>query len=441
MVKGRIGLRMLAATWLVLAGTTPAIAQEARQHWEQMCQIRKDKLDLILPQAMRENGIDMWIVASREGHDDPNAALIGAGYVGDIGYYVFTDPGEGRIERAAMGVGGAAFDQCPLYDVRKSPSELKAFVTQRNPRRIGINIASEIGTADGLSHSLHERLRETLGPHLSARLVSAEKLVSDFRSRHSTTEIAAFARAGEYSRTISERALSSEVITPGKTTTGDVAWWMMDQLQKEGLGNSFGIPSIYILGPGPRGPVSGDHVIQPGDLITMDWGVNFLTAYTDMKRMAYVLKAGENAPPPGVQRAFDKALEIRRMILDVIKPGITAGDALAAVNSRVAQTPGLALGRYDDPVADPTVSDVVIGSHSVGDLGHGSGPSMADFNPLRMSYTLRPSNFLSIELFLYTPVPEWGGRKIKIPLEDNGVVTERGLEWVYPANSRILLVK
>ena len=223
MVKGRIGLRMLAATWLVLAGTTPAIAQEARQHWEQMCQIRKDKLDLILPQAMRENGIDMWIVASREGHDDPNAALIGSGYVGDIGYYVFTDPGEGRIERAAMGVGGAAFDQCPLYDVRKSPSELKAFVTQRNPRRIGINIASEIGTADGLSHSLHERLRETLGPHLSARLVSAEKLVSDFRSRHSATEIAAFARAGEYSRTIAERALSSEVITPGKTTTGDVA--------------------------------------------------------------------------------------------------------------------------------------------------------------------------------------------------------------------------
>lgn len=440
-MKDRIGLRMLAAASLVLASTTPAIAQEVRQRWEQMCQIRKDKLDLILPQAMRENGIDMWIVASREGHDDPNAALLGGGYVGDIGYYVFTDPGEGRIERAAMGVGGAAFDQCPLYDVRKSPAELKAYVAQRNPRRIGINIASEIGTADGLSHSLHERLRETLGPDLSARLVSAEKLVSDFRSRHSATEIAAFARAGEYSRTIAERALSSEVITPGKTTTGDVAWWMMEQLHNEGLGNSFGIPSIYILGPGPRGPVSGDHVIQRGDLITMDWGVNFLTAYTDMKRMAYVLKAGENAPPPGVQRAFDKALEIRRMILDVIKPGITAGDALAAVNSRVAQTPGLALGRYDDPVADPKVSDVVIGSHSVGDLGHGSGPSMADFNPLRMTYTLQPSNFLSIELFLYTPVPEWGTRKIKIPLEDNGVVTERGLEWAYPANSRILLVK
>lgn len=441
----RFGSRALALAPMALAVAlaVPASANphEARQRWEQLCQIRKDKLDLILPEAMRENGIDMWIVASREGHDDPNAVLLGGGYVGDIGYYVFTDRGAGRIERAAMGVGGAAFDQCPLYDLKASPTQLRAFVEARNPKRIGINVASEIGTADGLSHSLHEKLREDLDADLSARLVSAEKLVSDFRSRHTATEIAAFTRAGEYARTITERALSSEVITPGKTTTGDVAWWMMEQLHKEGLGNSFGIPSIYILGPGPRGPVSGDHVIQPGDLITMDWGVNFLTAYTDMKRMAYVLKPGENAPPPGVQRAFDKAVTIRQMILDVIKPGITAGEALAAVNRQVAQTPGLVLGRYDDPSADGKVSDVVIGSHSVGDLGHGSGPSMADFNPLRMTYTLRPSNFLSIELFLYTQVPEWGTRKIKIPLEDNGIVTERGLEWAYPVNSRILLVK
>ncbi|WP_204267784.1 hypothetical protein, partial [Citrobacter koseri] len=66
----------------------------------------------------------------------------------------------------------------------------------------------------------------------------------------------------------------------------------------------------------------------------------------------YVLRPGENAPPAGVQRAYDKAQDIRRMILDVIRPGVTAGDALAAVNKRVAETPGLVLGRYDDPSKD-----------------------------------------------------------------------------------------
>ncbi len=432
-------LALALALSTVLA--SPVAAQEAKRRWDELCQIRKDKLDIILPEAMRENGIDMWIVAGREGHDDPNAMLLGGGYIGDIGYYVFTDRGGGRIERAAFGIGGAAFDQCPLYDLRPAPSELGAFVKARQPRRIGINVATEIGSADGLSHSLHERLRAELGPDFSARLVSAEKLVSDFRSRNTALGLAAFSKAGEYSRTIVERALSNEVIRPGHTTTGDVAWWMMEQLHTLGLGNSFGLPSIYILGPGPRGPVSGDHVIQPGDLITVDWGVNYLTAYTDMKRMAYVLKAGENAPPAGVQRAYDKGQAIRAMILDVIRPGITAGDALAAVNKRVAATPGFVLGKYDEPSADPKVTDVVIGSHSVGDLGHGSGPSMADFNPLRMTYTLRPGNLLSVELFVYTVVPEWGTRKIKIPLEDNGVVTQSGLQWAYPPNSRILLVK
>ena len=436
-------LRSVLAVVLALSGAlaAPATAQEAKRRWDELCQLRKDKLDIVLPQAMRENGIDMWIVAGREGHNDPNAMLLGDGYIGDIGYYVFTDRGGGRIERAAFGIGGAAFDQCPLYDLRPAPSELAAFVKARQPKKIGINVASEIGSADGLSHSLYEKLRETLGPELSARMVSAEKLVSDFRGRHTALGIAAFAKAGEYSHTIVERALSNEVIRPGHTTTGDVAWWMMEQLHKEGLGNSFGLPSIYILGPGPRGPVSGDHVIQPGDLITVDWGVNYLTAYTDMKRMAYVLKPGENAPPPGVQRAYDKGQVIRGMILDGIRPGVTAGDALAAVNRKVAATPGYVLGKYDDPSADPKVTDVVIGSHSVGDLGHGSGPSMADFNPLRMTYTLRPGNLLSVELFVYTVVPEWGTRKIKIPLEDNGVVTDSGLQWVYPPNSRILLVK
>jgi hypothetical protein len=32
--------------------------------------MRREKFDRILPEAMRENGIDMWIVAMREGHHD-----------------------------------------------------------------------------------------------------------------------------------------------------------------------------------------------------------------------------------------------------------------------------------------------------------------------------------------------------------------------------------
>ena len=84
---------------------------------------------------------------------------------------------------------------------------------------------------------------------------------------------------------------------------------------------------------------------------------------------------------------------------------------------------------------------MVIGCHSVGNSGHGIGPSIAFFNPVRLQFELRPGNLLSIELFAYTAMPEWDGAKVRIPLEDDALLTERGIEWLYPKNDRILLVK
>jgi hypothetical protein len=58
-----------------------------------------------------------------------------------------------------------------------------------------------------------------------------------------------------------------------------------------------------------------------------------------------------------------------------------------------------------------------------------------------MKYTLQPSNLLSIELFAYTAIPEWGGRKLRVPLEDDAVLTTRGIEWLYPVAERVLLIR
>jgi hypothetical protein len=54
---------------------------------------------------------------------------------------------------------------------------------------------------------------------------------------------------------------------------------------------------------------------------------------------------------------------------------------------------------------------------------------------------LHPGNLLSIELFAYTAIPEWGGKKLRIPLEDDAVVTARGIEWLYPVNQKVLLIR
>ena len=429
---------------LVLPIMIPSIAhaQESRRRWERLCQIREEKFDRILPEVMRENGIDLWIVAQKEGHADPLYEDLGRGYTSRIGYYLFFDRGGDRIERTALGVTGPMLEQCPVYDRVDGAADLPKYLAARNPKRIGINTSDEIGAADGLTHTLYLHLQQTLGPAFAGRMVSAEKLVSDYRSRHVASEIVAFGEAGEWSRTIAERALSNEVITPNRTTLAEVAWWMWDQLLAHGLGSSFDMPSVYVTGPNGIEDTSNERIIRPGDLLVIDWGVGYLGFWTDIKRMAYVLRDGEKGAPPGIQRAFDRALEVRALIRRTAKAGTTAQVMLDHLNQAVAGTPGFGLMKvFNQPSQDPGVTDVIIGCHSVGDLGHGSGPSMAFFNPLQLGFQIRPSNLFSIEFFAYTAAPEWGGRKVRIPLEDDAVVTERGVEWVYPVNRRILLVK
>lgn len=421
-----------------LLNSSPAYSQEARARWERMCQIRAEKFDLIMPAAMQNNDLDMWIVVMREGNHDPLWEALGRGYVGGWAYYVFSNQG-GRVERAVLGAGGYRLEQCGVYDYFGGPDELADYVSSRNPERIGVNMANSIGGADGLSHTSYLHLRETLGTY-GNRLVSAERFVSDFRSTRTAIEIAAFAEAGEISREIAERAFSNEVITPGVTTLEDVAWWMSDQQLERGLESSFDMPSVYITGPEGIAATSTDRIIQRGDLLMLDWGVGYLDFYTDMKRVAYVLRDGETVAPQGIQYAFDQALEVRDVMKASIKPAASAQIALDATWQAI-RAAGFNQIAFNQPSSDASVTDVVIGPHSVGNWGHGIGPSLAFFNPEQLTYELRPSTLISIELFAYTANPDWDNAKIRIPLEDDAVVTERGVEWLYPANSHLLIIK
>jgi len=430
---------LIATILLALsAPSTPASAQEARARWERMCQIRAEKFDLVLPEAMRANELDMWIVVMREGLLDPLWEALGRGYVGGWAYYVFT-AGDRRVERAALGVAGYRLEQCGVYDYFGPAEELASFVAERDPRRIGVNMASSIGGADGLSHTSYLHLVRELGRY-GERLVSAERFVSDFRSTRTASEIAAFAEAGEISREIAERAFSNEVITPGVTTLEDVAWWMSDQQLARGLESSFDMPSVYVTGPRGIEATSTDRVIRRGDLLMLDWGVGYLDFYTDMKRVAYVLREGETDAPPGVRHAFERALAVRDVMKASIKPAATAQASLDATWAAI-EAAGFRQIEFNQPSDDPSVTDVVIGPHSVGNWGHGIGPSLAFFNPTRLTYELRPGTLISVELFAYTANPEWGGAKIRVPLEDDAVVTARGIEWLYPVNRRLLIIK
>ena len=117
---------------LVVAVVVPMTAQEARRRWEMERQIRLDKFEQVLPRAMRDNGIDMWIVAVKENHYDPLWKDLGRGYVTGIGYYVFTDRSADRIERAALGPGGYLLAESGAYDTLAPASTLADYMEGQN---------------------------------------------------------------------------------------------------------------------------------------------------------------------------------------------------------------------------------------------------------------------------------------------------------------------
>jgi len=38
-------------------------------------------------------------------------------------------------------------------------------------------------------------------------------------------------------------------------------------------------------------------------------------------------------------------------------------------------------------------------------------------------------------------MPEWGGKKLRVPIEDDALITSRGIEWLYPVNPGVLVIK
>ena len=452
MSKNRILMALLSL--IVILQGFDAQAQEARARYEMMKLIRKEKLDLVLPGAMRDNNVDMWIHVIRRGDPDPLALDLGVrmgGYIDQkLCFIIFTDRGGDRIERTVLGGRGDR----ELYDIFGSEGDLLKFVAERDPKRIAVNMSEWLWVSDGLSHTGYVKLVEMLGDKFAKRLISAENVITDFRVRRVQTEIIAFAKACEIQRQIMEAAYRR--IIPGVTTREELGWWIQDQLLAQGLS---------MLSSGPSAPSaihSGvaeserGNVYHRGDLLTWDWGVKYLNFGTDYKRNAYILREGETDIPDGVKHAWNQGMKAREIIRKNFKIGRTAGENLKIIG-RAFEEAGFGYIQID-PTTDggfsglkpgeqlkhPDKTEVSVDCHCVGNTGNSQvavGPSMSPFRLRRAHLTVQQNNLFAFEYVCYTAVPEWGGEKLRINFEDNAIVTEKGVEFLYPPNTQIILIR
>ena len=158
-----------------------------------------------------------------------------------------------------------------------------------------------------------------------------------------------------------------------------------------------------------------------------------------MKRFSYVLDEGETEVPAGVKNAFDEAKKVREIIRRNVKPGKSGREILDNLK-RLVEEAGYVYTEQEQ-ASDVKGVEVNIGMHPCGNLGHDVGAAMFEIYPTRTSYIIRPNSLFAFEFRVFTPAPEWGGKKIPVCIEENALVTEHGVQWVHPPQNEVLIIR
>lgn len=425
--------------------------------------IRNDKLDLILPSAMREHGIDMWIHVARAGDPDPLAYELGI----TDGYLIFTDTGD-RMERAAFaGVFGGT-GAIENIDVMASPelaqaitgyeygnvdfsvyNEIRDYVAGHNPETIGVNFSEWLAVADGISHTQYLKLERILGSELSSRIVSAEYLITDFRSRRLSLEVAVQAMLLEMARQNAMTGLAN--IVPGETTIGDVGGHIRIY---------YSAVSERIREPYATGWISHpQYVLQRGDLFAWNGGADhfldfgFSSFGVDTKVHAYILREGETGVPESLQRVWDYGKRAQGIIRDNVRVGMTSGEALNGIVAALEQEGYIYTPFPDDPATDYRMIQEYLGDsdtpgfyidlHAMGNNGGDLvtlGPSIAPFRRDRDPFIMHPNHIFAFEYAVHLNIQERPGYPVTINFSNPQVLTTNGVEWIQDPNYGIYLI-
>jgi len=405
-------------------------------HREQAGLVRgwlEKRFETLLPGLMRREGIDMWIIISREYNDDPVFRSLSPFETYSSRrrtILVFHDRGEGEgVE--ALSVGRFAYQG--LYTVVPTHNDeqfegLRALVEERDPRRIGINVSERWNHADGLTATQRDALYAALEGYTD-RIVSAEMLAVGWLETRLPEETAAYRHIMRVAHSVIGRAFSNEVIVPGLTTANDVRWWMRQQVAEYGLDGWFH-PSVGIQRQGREGRFSGDEVIRRGDMLWTDFGIHYLGFATDTQHNAYVLRPGETDAPEGLKAGLRAAMRLQDITRAQSRVGRTGNAALAA-----------SLAQARDEGLDATVY-----WHSIGYHGHAAGVplGMTDYQdgvPVRGETTFKPDTWHSVELNVVAPVPEWDDQPVKFSMEEDALLTEDGWEWILGRQEYFYLIR
>jgi Xaa-Pro aminopeptidase len=403
----------------------------------------EDKLQNTLPELMRREGIDLWVLISREYNEDPVLkTMLPSTWLSARRRTILLihDQGEGKpVARYAV----ARYQVDTLFkkawDKESQPDQwqrLVELIAEKNPKRIAINKSEHFALTDGMTATEYLAFVEKLPDSLKSKLVSSEKLALAWLETRTELEMEVFPQLMQIGHEIIRQAYTSGFIKVGTTSTDDIVWWLRDKTRSLGLVNWFH-PSVSIQRANPE---KFDHleafskraetqVVQPGDLLHMDFGITYLRLNSDQQQHAYVLRAGETDAPEYLKKALANANRLQDIFTSQFAVGKTGNEVLKASRA-LAIKEGIKPSIY---------------THPLGYHGHAAGTTLGMWDsqggvPIQGDYPLHANTAYSIELNAATFIPEWG-KEVRIMLEENAFFDGKEVKYMNDRQTAFHLIK
>ena len=405
-------------------------------------ELTKERIETIIPELMKREGIDMWLVISREYNEDHVIkTMLPANWLSARRRTIlmfYLSP-EGNFEKLAV----SRYDVGDIFKAAWDPEShphqynwLAQMIKQRNPSKIGLNFSDHFGLADGVSFTEVEELNKALSKNDRNKIVSAEKLAIGWLETRIPREIPIYRQICGIAHSIIAEGFSNKVITPGITTTEDVVWFFRERVRELGMEVWFH-PTVSIQRQDPENfdhlrsfsSRPGTNVILPGDLLHVDFGITYLRLNTDTQQHAYVLKHDDNMVPKYLEDAFKRGNRLQDIFTNNFKLGRT-GNEILKMSREQSLKEGIKPSIY---------------SHPIGYHGHGAGTTLGmwdqqDGVPYTGDYPMHKNTAYSIELNAATYIEEWG-KEIRIMLEEEAFFDGENVFYIDGRQTKLLIIK
>ena len=381
-----------------------------REQCELHDQILRERLEGLMPRLMRECGVEMWVVLSREYDEDPLFPTLVPALVKNAGRttcLVFSLDADGRYEALNVSRPNARFEGFYTQAMAREDDVFQALnhlIARKQPSRVHIDVSNECPMADGLSKNLYDRL--VTATNGGVRFVSAEDIAIRWIETRTPRELELYPEIYRLMMDIVDEVFSGDFITPGVTTTTDVEWGIMQRVNALGLPCWFS-PDVDLQRMGGTDFRMFDTVIQPGDIVHCDVGLVCLGLHTDTQRNVYIGRPGEREIPEGIRAAFATGCRFQDIVRGHYAAGRT-GNEILRLSLAQAKAEGIRAMSY---------------CHPIGTFGHSAGPCVGLFDNQRFvpghgECVMHDDTCYALELNITQSVPEWGGQDACMMLEE-----------------------